>query len=281
MKYGVYLPNFGDYFDANFIAQLAFEAEEAGWDGFFIWDHITHPHYLKLPFADPWILLTAAILKTSTIKVGTMVTPISRRRPWKLEKETVTLDHLSKGRLILGVGLGTHAVEFSDLGDEGDPKVRGEQLDEGLEVLNGLWSGQEYCFKGKHFSVEQSQLLPGTYQKPRIPVWVAGIWPNKQPFKRAARWDGYFPLGGIRDSRFLKPETLKQIRSLIDQKRDSKLPFDLVASGYTSGPNKPEEVSLVRKYEEAGATWWVEALDPWCITSVEARDRIRKGPPSG
>jgi len=279
MKYGVYLPNFGDYFDAKFIAQLALESEKAGWDGFFIWDHLTHPHYLNKPFADPWILLTAAALATNKIRLGTMVTPISRRRPWKLEKETVTLDHLSEGRLILGVGLGTHSVEFSNLGDEGNPKRRGEQLDEGLEILNGLWSGDEYEFHGKHYSIQPTRFLPRSFQEPRIPVWVAGIWPNKHPLERAAHWDGYFPLGGIRDDRFLKPEIFLQIRKSIEEKRENKQPFDLIASGYTSGLEKPGENSYVKKYEDAGATWWIEALDPWCITSFQARQRIRQGPP--
>ena len=279
MKYGVYLPNFGDYFHAKFIAQLALEAEEAGWDGFFIWDHLTHPHYLDQPFADPWILLTAVALATKKIRLGTMVTPISRRRPWKLAKETVTLDYLSEGRLILGVGLGTHPVEFSDLGDQGDPKKRAEQLDEGLEILNGLWSGDEYKFHGKQYHIQPTRFLPGSFQKPRIPIWVAGIWPKKHPLERAARWDGYFPLGGIRDERFLKPEIFSQIRKSIEEKRGNQQPFDLISSGYTSGSKKRGENSFVKKFEDFGATWWLEALDPWYKTSSQARQRIQEGPP--
>ena len=280
MKYGVYLPNFGDYFDVRFVAQLAREAEEAGWDGFFIWDHLTHPHHLDKPFADPWVLLTAAVLATQKIKLGTMVTPISRRRPWKLAKETVTLDHLSEGRLILGVGLGTHPVEFANLGDEGDPKARGEQLDEGLEVLQGLWSGEEFAFQGKHYHIEPTRFLPASYQKPRIPVWVAGMWPKKNPFERAARWDGYFPLGGIRDGRFLTPEVFARIKEKMMAARENHQPFDLIASGYTHASKNNEEIALVKDYEDSGATWWMEALDPWVLTSSEAQKRILAGPPA-
>ena len=279
MKYGVYVPNHGDFFDTRFIAQLARETEEAGWDGFFVWDHIAHPHYLDKPFADPWVHLTAAALATEKIKLGPMVTPISRRRPWKLAKETVTLDHLSGGRLILGVGLGTHPVEFSNLGESGEPKVRAEMLDEGLAVLAGLWQGETFEYHGSHFDIAPTQLLPATLQKPRIPIWVAGIWPKKGPFARSCRWDGYFPLGGIRDSRFLVPETFSEIRNLAMEKRGNEVPYDLVASGYTTGTKKSEESAFVQEFADAGATWWMEAMDPWMFTGAQSQARIRLGPP--
>jgi alkanesulfonate monooxygenase SsuD/methylene tetrahydromethanopterin reductase-like flavin-dependent oxidoreductase (luciferase family) len=279
MKFGVYLPNHGDYFDARLMAQLAFEAEAAGWDGFFIWDHLNHPHYLDLPFADPWVLLTVISLATQKIRVGAMVTPISRRRPWKLAKETVTLDHLSGGRLTFGAGLGTHQVELSDLGDEGDPRRRAEMLDEGLEIVNGLWSGAEYEFTGKYFHIQRTRFNPASFQKPRIPVWIAGIWPKKGPLARAARWDGYFPLGGIRENRFLMPEEISCILNSMKEVRESQAPFDIIASGYTDGLNPSAEARYVDEYDQAGATWWLEALDPWRLSSLEARKRIKLGPP--
>lgn len=279
MKFGLYLPNFGDYFNVHFTASLAFEAEQNGWDGFFIWDHLTHPNYIDKPFSDPWILLTAIALATKTIRFGALVTPIARRRPWKVAKETVTLDHLSKGRITFGAGLGTHDVEFLNFGEESNPKLRGEMLDEGLEIINELWSGEEYSKLGKHFNVIHSKLLPSTFQKPRIPVWVAGVWPNKRPLFRACQWDGYFPMKKTKEDRFLSPEEIDQAQQIIKKRHQKNVPFDLVVSGYTGGKITSEDARFINEYQEAGGTWWLEALDPWRMTGQEALKRIKQGPP--
>jgi len=193
MKFGVYLPNFGPYGDARVLAALACDAEAAGWDGFFIWDHIARSWATDV--VDPWIALAAVAVATTRVRIGALVTPIPRRRPWKLARETVSLDHLSSGRLIFAVGIGSgQAVEWDDLGDEVDVKKRGQMLDEGLAVLDGLWQGEPFSHAGEYYRVKKAHFLPRAIRSPRIPVWVAGNWPNKAPMRRAARWDGAFPL---------------------------------------------------------------------------------------
>jgi alkanesulfonate monooxygenase SsuD/methylene tetrahydromethanopterin reductase-like flavin-dependent oxidoreductase (luciferase family) len=279
MKYGVYLPNFGDFFDPRILAETAHEAEAAGWDGFFIWDHLIHPNHLDQPFADPWIALAAVALATSHMQIGALVTPIARRRPWKLAKEVVTLDHLSNGRLVFGAGLGTHAVEFERLGDEGSPQVRAELLDEGLEVLMGLCSGQDFEYYGRHYEVKPTRFLPGALQQPRVPVWIAGRWPTRAPLLRAARWDGYFPIGGLRDNRFLTPAQMAELRAQLEAARTPGLPaVDLVASGWTDELDPSARKPFFEAYVAAGATWYLEAFDPWHYSAAAAHARIRQGP---
>src|SRR5262249_11423353 len=192
MQYGIHRPPFGPYGDARVLAELAAEAEKAGWDGFFLWDDITTAP--PIPVGDTWVALTAIALGTKRLRLGPLVTPLPRRRPWKVARETVSLDHLSHGRLILGVGSGGSPDEFDDLGEEVSAKARAAMLDEGLEVLAGLWSAAPLHFEGTHYHVHGAQFLPRPLQTPRIPVWVAGGWPHTAPFRRASRWDGVFPL---------------------------------------------------------------------------------------
>src|SRR5215831_7955477 len=154
MHFGIHLPIFGPYGDALRLADLAAEAEEAGWDGFFLWDAVANA--LPLPLVDPWVALTAIALNTKRIRLGPLVTPLSRRRPWKVARETVTLDHLSRGRLILAVGLGfIDDGGYAKVGETLDSKVRAELLDEALAILDGLWSGQPFSFQGKHYHIEE------------------------------------------------------------------------------------------------------------------------------
>ena len=164
MKFGIYLPNFGPYGDAHVLADLARDAEYAGWDGFFLWDHITG---WKLPFVDPWVALTAIALNTQRMRIGTTVTPLPRRRPWKLARETVSLDHLSGGRLTLGVGIGGGEAEWDHLGEQPDLKVRGEMLDEALDILVGLWSGESFSYVGKYYQITEAHFLPYKLRDPR------------------------------------------------------------------------------------------------------------------
>jgi alkanesulfonate monooxygenase SsuD/methylene tetrahydromethanopterin reductase-like flavin-dependent oxidoreductase (luciferase family) len=186
MQFAVDIPNIGDFADPHTVAELAHEAEECGWDGFFLWDHIGADW--PVPLTDPWVLLAAVALRTSRVRLGPMVTPLPRRRPWKLAREAVTLDHLLRGRLILGVGIGGGG-EYSCFGELDDARAHGAMLDEGLTVLQGLWSGEPFSFSGAHYQIHGAHFLPRPAQA-QIPVWVAGIWPNKPPFRRAARWDG-------------------------------------------------------------------------------------------
>ncbi len=277
MKFAINTPNFGVYGNARVLADLAREAEEAGWDGFFLWDHIGSGPDWPDPFADPWIALTAMALATRRIKLGPLVTPLPRRRPWKVAREAVTLDHLSDGRLILGVGIGTDRVrEFSCFGEDGSDKPHGEMLDEGLEVLTRLWSGKPFSYTGKHYQLTDACFLPGPLQQPRIPIWVAGIWPHKKPFRRAAQWDGVSPIASDHE---LTPQEYHEITTYIRSQRSDSAPFDILCAGQTSGTDRARDSAAVRPFAEAGATWWQEGFD--VRHSLEqVRARIRLGPPS-
>jgi alkanesulfonate monooxygenase SsuD/methylene tetrahydromethanopterin reductase-like flavin-dependent oxidoreductase (luciferase family) len=186
VKFALDVSTADSYSNPRVLADLAAEAEEAGWDGFFVWDAVfARPP--QVPMANPWVALSAIATQTRRIRIGAMVTPLARRRPWQVARETVSLDHLSKGRLIFGVGLGYQALDFEAFGEEADPKVRGEKLDEGLEVLARLWTGNPVTFQGKHYQVKDVKFFPKPLQTPRIPIWVAGYWPNRRPFRRAAQ----------------------------------------------------------------------------------------------
>ena len=277
MRYAFDLPNFGPYANPLLLAELARDAEDAGWDAFFIWDHIQvgWPE----PVADPWIVLAAMATATRRILLGPMVTPLFRRHPWKLARETVTLDHLSGGRLVLGVGLGIDIFgEISAFDGPLDDKVRATMLDEGLGVLLGLWSGEKFSFNGKHHTVRDTQFLPTPVQKPRIPIWVAGSWPHKPPFRRAARFDGVAPIvGDIEKS--LTPADIGAIVAYIKSQRTSDAPFDVVQFGETAGESAEQDRAIVAPYAQAGATWWLESPLPWKTPLEKVRARIRKGPP--
>jgi alkanesulfonate monooxygenase SsuD/methylene tetrahydromethanopterin reductase-like flavin-dependent oxidoreductase (luciferase family) len=281
MHYGLYLPNFGDEVSALALAELAAEAEKAGWEGFFLWDHILYSKSQKMNIVDPWITLTAVAMKTTRIRFGTTLTPLSRRRPWHLARETATLDNLSGGRLVLSVGLGEPAdTEFAYFGEDPDPRVRAEKLDEGLDILAGLWSGKRFGYQGKHYQIEKVTFLPTPQQKPRIPIWVGGFWPNKAPFRRAARWDGVLPLkknGGF----FLGPDDLRQVLAYTCQYRSSTTPYDAVVIGTRRGLGKKpaETAKALTALEQAGATWWLQALFQERHSIERMRSAILEGPP--
>ena len=272
MRFGVYVPTFGEY-DVRALAELAREAEDAGWDGFFIWDHLAWTPAGVQDLADTTVALTAIALATERVRFGALVTPLARRRPWKLAKEAATLDRLSGGRLVVGAGLGAQGDIFPF--GEGRPRAAlGSLLDEGLELLSSLWTGEPVSRSGEHFQVEGALLRPTPLQRPRIPIWVAGFWPNRPPFRRAARFDGALPLARGHLLKELSPGELRECRDYIGAHRRSSDSFDLVAFAATQ-PRTPE---TVREYEEAGATWWVEAVDPRSESLAEFRVRIRRGP---
>ena len=276
MRFALFLPNFGPFGDPGEVVQLAHAAEDAGWDGVFLWDHIAFERGTDQPVLDPWIALAAIASCTSRISLGTMVTPLARRRPWKVARETVTLDHLSSGRLVLGVGLGFPPdAEFSAFGEEADPRVRAAKLDEALAILVGLWQGQSFSFDGEHFSVHDVAFRPTPARGPRIPVWCAGWWPNRAPFRRAAKWDGVVPekVGGATPS----PEEVSEIARYVGLHREGPEPFDIAINGYSDAAGGAE---LMRAYEAAGTTWWLERIDPTRLFSIdEARSRVLAGPP--
>ncbi len=283
MKFGIYIPNFGPYGDARALADLARDAENAGWDGFFIWDHVAG---WELPMVDPWVALAAIAVSTHRIRIGTTVTPLPRRRPWKLAREAVSIDHLSKGRLILGVGIGGGKAEWAHLDEQPDLKKRGMMLDEALSVLVGLWSGEPFSYAGQYYHIENAQFLPKPLQQPRIPIWVGGNWPYKAPFRRAAKWDGAFPLFSVWENE----EELAQLDEMVRYTRmyrKPEQPMDIIVMGVTHDPESKEEIKLVEQRADLGATWWLEAITPyrfdleyedeWPVEAI--RERVLKGPP--
>ena len=281
MRYAVNVPNFEDYSDVRAVAALAADAEAAGWDGFFVWDHLAFVKALQLRIADPWMLLTGVALATERLRLGPMVTPLARRRPWKVARETVTLDRLSGGRLILGVGLGEPPEdEYGSFGEPTDPVVRAAMLDEGLEVLTRLWSGETVSFRGRHYQVDQVAFQPTPVQRPRIPIWVAGAWPRRGPLRRAARFEGSFPLKLDRQGELipLDPDDLRELLAVVHDLRQTSEPFDLVIGGTT--PDDPAAArDLIEPLAEAGMTWWQESVDPRQTDLDAFRRRVRKGPP--
>jgi alkanesulfonate monooxygenase SsuD/methylene tetrahydromethanopterin reductase-like flavin-dependent oxidoreductase (luciferase family) len=274
MRYGFVLP----YGDARTAADFAFEAEQAGWDGFFVWEAVWG--------WDAWMLLTAAAMRTQRIKLGTMITPLSRLRPWELAGKTVTLDHLSNGRVILAVGLGAINTGFAEFGEETDRKTRAELLDEGLDIVTGLWHGQPFNYDGKHYQIKETKFypLPSPVQQPRIPIWVVGAWPKEKSMQRVLRYDGLLPniFGADGEIRETTPDDVRAMHEYVAASRSAATPFDLVVEGHTPGDEADRAAEIVRKWAEAGATWWIEALwgDPDQPVDLDAvLRRIQQGPP--
>lgn len=278
MKLGVNVPNFGAYADPRVFASLAVDTEEAGWDGLFVWDHMLV--WSGNMVGDPWILLAAAAAATNRIALGPMVTPVPRRRPWKLAREAVTLDQLSDGRLILGAGIGYPPdPEFTAFGEPSDETTRGEMLDEGLEILTGLWTGQAFQHSGRHYQLEEMTFLPAPVQRPRIPIWIAGMWPNRRPFRRAARFEGVFPIKSGDDMPMLEPSELAEIVRYVDEYRESEGPYEVVTYADLRG-EAGRAAELIEQWSEAGATWIHIGPGDFGMEPVETfRARIRTGPP--
>jgi hypothetical protein len=281
VRFAINLPNIGPYADVLAMADLARVAEDSGWDGLFVWDHVTWLRSEPQPVADPWILLTAIALATTRLRVGTMVTPVARRRPAKLARETVTLDRLSGGRLTLGVGLGTPVDdEFVAVGEPGDLRVLAQRLDEGLDVLAAAWSGRSVSYHGKTQHVDGVTFLPRPVQRPRIPVWVGGTWPKRAPLRRALRWDGavftYLDESGPGPGwRSAEPHEIAELASLARRERGSSDGFDIVVGGRSLD----DDAHLVEPLAAAGATWWQESLGPHYGEWEDVIGRIRLGPP--
>ena len=272
MRYGVTLPAFAEWSDPRTVMDIAAEAEAAGWDGFFLWDHVTwNPEWGGTPpMADPWLCLAAAATVTSHVVLGPMVTPLPRRRPQKVAREAVTLDHLSGGRALLGIGLGDD-FEYTAFGEP--LGGRGARLDEALTVLTGLLGGESVDLDGEHFTVHSPPSLPSPVNG-RIPIWVGGHWPNRAPFIRAARYDGVVPRKvGMERGEVFTIEDLAAMRALIGRGSD----FDYVMSGLTASP---DDTDAVRAWNAAGATWWLESIYPFGGAAERMRDRVRAGPPS-
>jgi alkanesulfonate monooxygenase SsuD/methylene tetrahydromethanopterin reductase-like flavin-dependent oxidoreductase (luciferase family) len=282
VRYGVHVPNMWEYGDPRVIAELAELAEESGWDGFFVWDHVLYDLGEAPDVCDPWIALAAASACTRRVRLGTIITPLARRRPWKLAREVASLDALSRGRAVLGVGLGDPPdAEFEAFGEDADPIVRRGKLDEGLELLLRFWSGERVDFAGEHYTVSGVRFRP-TPQQARVPIWVGGNWPNKRPFRRAARMDGVMPerVGGGP----VTPADLGEVVSCVAAERrmhaiDPRRRYDVLAAGATPADDRRAGRAVVESYAEAGATWWIERFHGERGPLALTRERLRAGPP--
>jgi alkanesulfonate monooxygenase SsuD/methylene tetrahydromethanopterin reductase-like flavin-dependent oxidoreductase (luciferase family) len=275
MQYGFIIPGG----DIHTILDMAGEAEEAGWDGVFYWDGIALPG-IDLTY-DPWIVLAGMAMRTKRVRIGAILTPLSRRRPWKVARETVSVDHLSHGRLVVPVGLG--ALDdggFGKVGEATDRKRRAQLLDESLEILTGLWSGQPFRFQGEQYQLDEMTFTPPPVQQPRIPIWVAGAWPRPKSMQRALRYDGLLPnkLDATGKQAQITPDDIRAIRAYIDEQRTPATPFEIITEGETPGGQPEQAAELVRPFAQAGATWWMETR--WGGNpSAEVRTRIQQGPP--
>lgn len=239
MKHALLLPPVGELADPLALVELATAAEIAGWDGVFVWDHVLRRE--DKPIADPWIALAAMAVATSRVRLGTAVTPLTRRRPIKLARETVTLDHLSAGRLTLGLGLGVDTSrELSGFGEVVDPRVRGRRLDEGAELLCAFWSGRPVEHHGEHFVADRVTVLPTPVQQPRIPLWFAARGEARRPVRRAARYDGIIPID-------VDARGLEAMVGVIVGERGSLDGFDLAV--------RPNGSAEYEAFGDLGATW--------------------------
>ena len=268
MKYG-FIATTGD---PRTVAELSAECEAAGWDGVFYWDGVAIG---EAEIYDPWVVMAAMAMRTTRVRLGAIVTPPSRRRPWKLARETMTLDRLSDGRLVLPVGLG--ALDDGAFGNVGEPteaRTRAAMLDESLAILEGLWSGEGYAHDGRHYRFGPMTFRPTPVQRPRIPIWVVGAWPSERSVRRTLRYDGILPQTN-------DPQQIRAIAAFAARERPADLrdrPFDIVVEG-TTGIDPASATAIVQPLADAGATWWIEAH--WNGATVASlRRRIQAGPPS-
>lgn len=267
LRSGLWLPLFEELADPAVVAQLAVEAEAAGWDGVFVWDHLRWAPPVRC-VADPWICLSAIAVATESILLGPMITPLARRRPVKVARETVTLDRLSSGRLVLGVGLGDDRFgrELSATGEEIDDRRRSQMLDESLEILTTAWSGRTVHHTGEHYTVTDFEFHPPPYRHSGIPIWVGGLAGRSKPMRRAARYQGYVPVN------LTHPDQVAEAVATIGDMRGEghKESHDVVVALSPGTDPHP--------FAKAGATWWLTEFDPESVTVDQVRGVIREGP---
>jgi len=287
MRYGLDVPTTGAFADARALAQLATEAEQAGWDGFFIWDVLLGGDQMDTPVLDPWVALTAIALSTSRIRIGLLASPLARHRPWLVARRLANLDQLSGGRVTLVAGLGYLPRDYSAFGENADPAARAHALDEALDLLAGLWTQPRFSYAGERYTVSDVTLLPHPVQQPRIPIWVAGGWPQRVPFRRAARWDGLCvksyhqtrrePLTPDDFAACLAYTIAQRASAASDAAPGGDAPFEAVMSGDTYDLSQTEAAAHARRYAEVGATWWIEEGLGYSLD--ELRQRIQRGAP--
>ncbi|MER7247432.1 LLM class flavin-dependent oxidoreductase [Kribbella sp. NPDC000426] len=265
MRFAIWLPLFDELSDPRAVAHLAAGAEEAGWDGSFLWDQLWWREPVRL-VSDPWIAMSAMAMTTERLRIGPMVSPIARRRPTKLLRETTSLDRLSGGRLTFGVGLGSDrfAQEYSKTGEEVNDRVRAERMDETLEILTAGWTGEPVQHHGRHYLVDDVQFLPRPVAG-RVPVWIAGFPGNAKPIRRAARYDGFFPVN------LTSPDQLAEPVAVLRESRGNLDEFDIAVALEPDVDPRP--------YAAAGATWCLMDVDPTTLRLADVRAVIAAGPP--
>jgi len=273
MRYGVSIPNMAE---PGRLVEVARAAEASGWDGFFLWDHIVVDPDAPPPICEPWTVLAAVAVVTSRLRIGTMVTPVARRRPWVLARQVTTVDHLSGGRAVLGVGLGVPpAAEYATFGEPADPRRHGQLLDEGLALIDALWSGEQVRWSGAHFEVQPVRFVPSPIQRPRVPVWSAAALPARAGIVRAARWDGVVPI--FSDGAEFRPVTPAEVADVVRQVAEARPVdegFEVVVWAVEPAP------TLRRDYEHAGATWLIEGPAPGPDWLDDAMTIVATAPPS-
>ncbi|MFX0069747.1 MAG: LLM class flavin-dependent oxidoreductase [Candidatus Hermodarchaeota archaeon] len=285
MKYGIQFPNSGGFFeDPKDVANLARDAEKAGWDGFFVWDHLMLVRHPKEPFYDPWMLLSLVATNTKKIKLGPMVTPVPRRRPWVLARECTTLDHLSDGRAMLGVGLGAPDYEYANFGEDKNLKTRAQKLDEGLDIIQGLWSGEPFKYKGEHYQIRKTRFLPKPVNG-SIPIFASCTYtPDfsiKKPIHRAMKYNGLIMAHYEYPLKQVEPNEVKEMVKYVNAHRNSNGPFEFFLNGI-SPENLKERKNKMKQYKEAGLTWWMEKIDAEYYENSYDKicDKIVQGPPN-
>ena len=258
--------------------ELARMVEDHGWDGFFTWDGISVG---PMPTWDPWVLMGAVATQTERVTLGAIVHPLSRRRPWKVAREALTVDHLSNGRLVIPVALG--ALDdggFSRVHPEvTDRKQRAERLDEALEILTLAWRGEPFSYSGRHYQVDNLVFQPPPVNGD-IPIWVVGAWPSRKSVGRAAEYEGIMPslVGEGAEPPSITPGHLREIAAWIAEHRESDAPFEYVIEGVTPIGDPDAASAQVRQWAAAGATWWIESM--WGdFTLGDLKRRIAQGPP--
>jgi probable F420-dependent oxidoreductase len=263
VRYGICLANLGSYSDPHVAVRLAQAAEAGGWDGVFIWDHLAFAW--GPPAADPWTVLAAIAVSTERVRLGTAVTPVARRRPHVVAHQVATLDNLSDGRVTFGAGLGGATSEFGKFGEPTDAKVRAAMLDEGLELLRGLWSGQEVTHRGEHYTVEGVTLAPTPVQE-HVPVWIGGNRPAS--LRRAARWDGWLADSADPTGMTLSPDDIAHSVARIGRSDD----YEVAVLGQRDRGDPAA-------YAQAGATWWLENLHDERGSIDDVLALVQQGPP--
>ena len=272
LQFAVLCPNVDQFGNPRDAAELARAAEKAGWDAFFTWDSLFFWREGVHAVYDPWVVVSAVATATETIRIGTCVAIVPRYKPQTLATTVSTLDVLSNGRMTLGVGIGFFAEEFEVFGGSGDARIRAEMLDENLDVVTRLWSGDEVNHRGHYYTVAGVTLESTLVQTPRVPIWVGGD--SRPALRRAARWDGWIGPANPWDREWT-PDDLIAFTETIEAERDSARPFDIAWAGVSQS----DEGEMVEGFRQAGATWWVELIDWGRGSYDEACDRVTAGPP--